>query len=140
VNESFYPSPKRSKKPTLFLSIDMWGIEGEYADGNWHTLLHRFALDWSNAHPDQETATLWSSVQPCALFNSGSSCYVAGSSKLPETFFQQLVSFLRLNFGKHALVGGEIQVDLDEWRIYMHFENGGVWEKDDEDEWRILEL
>ena len=140
MDESFYPSQKRSKKPTLFLAIDMWGIEGEYADGNWHVLLHRFALDWSNAHPDQETATLWSSVQPCALFSNGSSCYVAGSSKLPEAFFQQLEGFMRLKFGSHARIGGEIQVDLDEWRVYLHFENGSGWEKYNGYEWRALEL
>ena len=140
MDESFYPSQKRSKKPTLFLAIDMWGIEGEYADGNWHVLLHRFALDWSNAHPDQETATLWSSVQPCALFSNGSSCYVAGSSKLSEAFFQQLEGFMRLKFGSHARIGGEIQVDLDEWRVYLHFENGSVWEKYNGYEWRALEL
>ena len=58
MHESFYPSQKHSKQPTLFLAIDMWGIEAKYADGNWHVLLHRFALDWSKKHPVQATATL----------------------------------------------------------------------------------
>ena len=139
MDESFIPSTKRSKSPTLFLAIDMWGIEGEYADGNWHDLLNQFALSWASAHPEQGAATLWSSVQPCALFNNGSSCYLAGSSKLPENFYQEMKVFLRSKFGSHVLVGGEIQVDLDSWRVCLHFENGAVWEKDDDGEWRTLE-
>jgi hypothetical protein len=140
MHESFYPSQKRSKQPTLFLAIDMWGIEGEYADGNWHVLLHRFALDWSKKHPDQAPATLWSSVQPCSFFANGSSCYVSGSSRLPDAFFQQLESFLRSEFGNCARIGGEIQVNPDEWRVYLHFENGAVWEKYNGYEWRELKL
>ena len=138
--ESFYPSQKRSRHPTMFLAIDMWGIEGEYADGNWHVLLHRFAVEWSQKHPEQATATLWSSVQPCSIFTNGSSCYIAGSAQLPDAFFQQLEVFLRAAFGDCARIGGEIQVNADEWRVYLHFESGGVWEKYNGYEWRALEL
>ncbi|WP_225776499.1 hypothetical protein [Pseudomonas sp. Marseille-Q5115] len=139
MDESFSPTRKRSKKPTLFLAIDMWGIEGEYGDGNWHELLRQFALDWAVAHPDQPAATLWSSVQPCTLFPNGSSCYVAGSSKLPEAFLQQLERLLRSKLGNHACIGGEVQVNVDEWRVYLHFERGEVWEPYDGFDWRILQ-
>ncbi len=138
MDNSFYPTAKRSKKPSLFLAIDMWGIEGEYADGNWHGLIHEFAHNWSAAHPQQDTATLWSSVQPCALYNNGTSCYLAGSSKLPDGFFSQLESHLRARIGSHARIGGEILVDAEEWRVYLHFENGCVWEKYNGYEWREL--
>ncbi len=67
MSEDFYPDLRRAKQPVLFIAIDMWGIEGEYADGNWHSLVHDFAVDWARKNPQQENATLWSSVQPCTI-------------------------------------------------------------------------
>lgn len=85
-----------------------------------------FAVDWSQKHPEQATATLWSSVQPCSIFTNGSSCYIAGNAHT-RCFFQQLEVFLRAAFGDYCTHWRKIQVNADEWRVYLHFESGGVW-------------
>jgi len=54
----FAPDLRRPKKITLFFVVDMWGIEGPYADGNWHQLIHRAAQSWIKEYPDQPPATL----------------------------------------------------------------------------------
>ncbi|MFV3415495.1 hypothetical protein ACNFH8_24825 [Pseudomonas sp. NY15436] len=139
MSEDFYPDLRRPKQPVLFIAIDMWGIEGQYADGNWHSLVHDFAMDWARKNPQQENATLWSSVQPCAIFLNGTSCYMATSTKLPRKFLQDLESHLQTHCGSHTKIAGEVMVSrADGWRPYLHFEAGNVWEQIDAVEWRGL--
>ena len=140
--QEFTPNLLRPKKITLFFVVDMWGIEGPYADGNWHQLIHQAAQSWITEFPDQPPATLWSVVQPCDLFDNGSSCYMACSTKLPDMFFHGLNSYLFERFGNHVTVA-EVDFDLpfkniEGWRAYLHFEQGRVWEQTDAVSWRPL--
>ncbi|MDQ4345176.1 hypothetical protein RBU07_03980 [Pseudomonas aeruginosa] len=138
--KDFSSDLRQAKNPVPFLAIDMWGIEGPYADGNWHELIHDFARNWVRRNPEQQTATLWSTVQPSALFPNGTSCYLAGSSKLPFAFLEELESHLLGQFGQHARIGGEILVSKAEgWRPYLHFDSGEAWEQIDAYEWRPLQ-
>lgn len=54
----FTPNLRRPKKIALLFVVDTWGIEGPYADGNWHKLIHQAARSWITENPDQEPATL----------------------------------------------------------------------------------
>ena len=138
-SSGFTPTKRKPKQIKVFFVIDMWGIEGPYGDGNWHELIRRFASEWIERHPAQEPATLWSVVRDCDIFESGKSCYMTSSTKLPGVFFDHLAGFMEKHCGAHfevldvdfALPFGEIE----EWRVYLHFEQGKLWLPDDEGGW-----
>lgn len=43
----FAPNLRQPKKITLLFVVDMWGVEGPYADGKWHKLIHQAARSWA---------------------------------------------------------------------------------------------
>ena len=139
----FAPNLRQPKKIALLFVVDMWGIEGPYADGNWHKLIHQVARSWATENPNQEPATLWSVVRPCDFFDNETSCYMTCSTKLPDIFFDQLNSYMTQYCGPHVTVA-EVDFDLpfksiEGWRAYLHFEQGQVWGQTDAISWRALD-
>lgn len=141
-NTDFTPATRKPKQIKVFFVIDMWGIEGPYGDGNWHELIQKFASEWASQNPSQEPATLWSVVRDCDIFENGKSCYMTSSSKLPRVFFDQLAEFMAKHCGPHVKVqdvGSEMSFgDIKGWRIYLHFEQAKLWERDDEGGWCVV--
>ncbi|WP_404440037.1 hypothetical protein [Stutzerimonas chloritidismutans] len=139
TNEDFTPTTRKPKRIKIFLVVDMWEIDGFYGDGKWHKLINQFAEEWAAHNRDQEPATLWAVVRPCDIFDNGTSCYMTSSSKLPGTFFDKLASYMKEHCGPHFEV---LDVDfelpfrnIEGWRAYLHFEQGKLWEPNDEGGW-----
>lgn len=88
------PQSMSAEKIVLLFVVDMWGIEGPYADGKWHKLIHQAARSWVAENPNQEPATLWAVARPCDFFDNGTSCCMTSSAKLPDIFFDQLNSYM----------------------------------------------
>ena len=135
----FNPAIRRPKQIKVYFVVDMWGIEGPYGDGNWHELIQKFASEWVSKSPAQESATLWSVVRDCDIFENGKSCYMTSSSKLPGVFFDHLAGHMEKHCGAHVeVIDVDFELPFDEiegWRAYLHFELGKMWLPDDEGGW-----
>jgi hypothetical protein len=135
----FNPAIRRPKQIKVYFVIDMWGIEGPYGDGDWHELIQQFASEWASQNPAQEPATLWSIVRDCDVFESGKSCYMTSSTKLPKVFFERLHRVMAKHCGSHfAVLDAEPDSPFEAnkgWRAYLHFEQGKLWLPDDEGGW-----
>lgn len=113
----------------------MWEIEGAYADGKWHELIHDFAKSWVIKNDFQGKGTLWSVVFPSVNFyHPGNSCFIAAIG-LPEEFLAELESSLIAIHEQVRLSDYDIVTRNNGWRPYLHFENGKVWEVLDASSW-----
>ena len=134
------PTPKFeiSNRMVSPLEIDMWNIKGNYADGAWHQLIHVCTKDWAAKKRFTGKATIWSSVMPCANFETyTNACYVAAFGM--AGFMNQLESTLSSHISKYVRRSGEMQVERGSWRPYLHLEQGKIWIINDDVEWVELE-
>ena len=138
-SSSFTPTLLKPKQIKVLFVVDMWGIEGPYADGKWHILIQQFAREWLLRNPAQDRATIWSVVRPCDVFDNGTSCYMTASTKLSGFFFDYLAELMEIHCGTHVEV---LDVDfelpfekIEGWRVYLHFEQGKLWLPDHEGGW-----
>jgi len=116
---------KIDNTPSPTIEIDMWNIEGEYADGKWHILIHKHINSWLKHTEFDGTGTLWSVVAGSVNFNhQGNSCFIAFFS-LPNEFiislFESLAAALPSQVG---LTDQFIVKRADGWRPYLHIEQG----------------
>ncbi len=129
-----------SKKASPTIEIDMWEIQGVYADGKWHQLIHGFVKEWVVENSFQNKATLWSVSFPSVnFFHPGHSFFLV-TCGLPNKFLAQLEDFLSTKLSKQVRLSDEVIVARsDGWKPYLHLEQGKVWEYSDYNEWVEVE-
>lgn len=123
------PRFKTSKTEKPSLEIKMWEIQGEYADGNWHLLIHEFVKTWNAEHNFENVATIWSTT----YYDS----FLIVTCGLPSSFLKQLQSFLETKLRGNVRLSGDVIID-GSWRPYLHLEQGKIWEFCDYNQWSEL--
>lgn len=134
------PTPKFAinKRMVSPVEIDMWNIQGKYADGMWHELIHACVKDWAAKNQFEGKATIWCSVMSSANFENYSSAFFIAAFGLAG-FVKQLETTLCGHIPRQIRRSGEMQVERGNWRPYLHLEHGKIWIVSDDVEWREFE-
>ena len=134
------PTPKFKllNRMILPLEIDMWNIQGEYADGEWHELIHDAVKHWAAKKQFEGKATLWDTVMNSTNF--GSYSQVCGITAFGMAgFMKQLETTLCRHFSRQVRYSNYTLVTREHWRPYLHLEHGKIWTASDAAEWEELE-
>ena len=136
---SIIPTPAfvLQKRLMIPLEIDMYAIEGQYAEGGWHNLIESAIKNWARNNQFQGRGTLWYRRGYSVNFGHQDSSFFITAFGLPKfiSFLENYLSPIR----RHVRRSDETKITRGQWFPYLHLEQGKIWSLLDAGEWIELE-